>query len=253
MADTWIISSLDANKLAPEHRNQYFDKRFKAIVKYAPHVNAMMQEPYFMDDAFRVPLEDYLKHLVLFNETLICTNEGEVMGAAVFSDVVPGRKAVFAGWINPEWRSGSPFARQKLVRETFNDVLSYAWDDLKLVKLTSQCATINRPAIRLLENLGFKRVGTVRYELQIMSELVDMFQYELINPIYVELLDGIRLKTKRTKQSATPIQHDEPVKSGDLAASGDDSERTVSDQSIRYREVSVEEQLAFADGSEDDE
>ncbi|HIA51284.1 MAG TPA: N-acetyltransferase [Candidatus Melainabacteria bacterium] len=252
---TWIASSLKGKQLPANLQEKYFKDRYDLLAKYADHIVDMLSEPNFIDDMFRIPVADYLKYLVLSCETLLVQDDQEgVMGAAVFSDVLPGRHAEFGGYIVPAFREGASIPRLRAVRKAMHeDVLDYAWNDLKLVKLTSRVAKINKSAIRLLENLGFRRVGELRYEMQLSGSLVDMFLYELINPTYTEILNGFRTKNNRTKLPAVAVQHDEPVKSGHQFASRIDTERTPSDERPRYRQVSVEEQLAFADGSEDDE
>lgn len=252
--DTWIVSSRKGYELPANLQEEYFTGRYQSLCNYAASVQDMLQEPNFIDDLFRIPIAEYLRHLVLHCETLVVCLGDQVMGAAVFSDVIPGRCAEFGGWIHPSFRQG--ISKQRLVRHAmYGDVLDYAWTDLGLTKLTARCAKINTPAIRLLENLGFRLIGESRYDMQVFGKLVDTLHFELINPKYKEILeDGWRrIKTTRTKLPAAPLHDDEPDESGNELAFDDAAERSSGDVSPRYREVSVEEQLAFADGYEDDE
>lgn len=252
--DTWIVSSRKGYELPANLQEEYFTGRYNALCNYAASVQTMLQEPHFIDDLFRIPIAEYLRYLVLHCETLVVCHDNQVMGAAVFSDVIPGRRAEFGGWIHPEFRKG--IGNQRLVRHAmYGDVLDYAWNDLGLTKLTSRCAKINTPAIRLLENLGFRLIGESKYDMQVFGKLVDTLHFELINPKFKEILeDGWRrIKTTRTKLPAAPLHDNEPDEPGDEPAINDAAERPAGDLAPRYREVSVEEQLAFASGFEDDE
>lgn len=251
--DTWIISSMKGNELPDNLRRQYFTDRFNRLCKYAESVQDMLQEPNFIDDLFRIPIAQYLEYLVLHCETMVVEHEGSVMGAAVLSDLIPGRRAEFGGWIHPTFREG--LTNQKLVRSAmFGDVLDYAWNDLKLVKLTARCAKINKPAIRLLRNIGFRLIGESELDMQVLGNLVDTLHFECINPNFKEIFNGWRrIKTDGTKLSAAPVRDHEQAEPSDESTGDNAAECAASDGRPRYREISAEEQQSFAIGLEDDE
>lgn len=187
----------------------------------------MLNEPFFVDDDFRVTPEAYAEYLVTQCDTLVCKSDEKIVGIAVFSDIRAQRSAEFIGWISPAFREG--FSNQKVTRSFLHgEVLDYAWNDLKLVKLEAWVYPENTGALALLTNLGFKYVGECAADMKINGELVATMQWELVNPVYRDL-DDLPERVKKqpdededdaAEAEGDAIQHDgalafEPAAAGD--------------------------------------
>lgn len=180
---TLVVSALQGLSKPEQVRTQYYQSRYQALLKFKDVIQAILAEPLFLDDFHRVEPEVYCNFLVHSAETLICKNGSEVVGVGCFSEVVPSRSATFFGWITPAARAG--FGGQKMMRSFLHeDVLDYAWNTLKLIRLEARCHPDNKAAASLLENAGFRMVGRLSSDLLIYGNLSDTLLWELVNPNY---------------------------------------------------------------------
>lgn len=147
-----------------------------------------------------VPAETYCRFMVRTQETLICKRDADVVGLACFSEIVPGRSATFLGWIAPGAREG--FGNQKMMRSFLHDdVLGYAWNTLKLIRLEARCHPGNHAAVSLLKNAGFRMVGTCQADLLLHGQLCATLLWELVNPaVVIDDEDGLPETTREIEE-----------------------------------------------------
>lgn len=225
------MSAKQAYLLPDNVRQTYFEKRLQAIAKYAPIFEQLLAEPYVVDDYFRVPVDQFLGYAVTQCETLICREGDNVVGVAMFMHVIPTRSAEILAWIAPEYRKDN-YAGQKAVLEFIrDDIFPYAWETLNLPRVEAIIATPNKSSIALVENIGFRKIGTARLDLQFFGQLSDSFRFELINPAYEigeveELIHGRESAELRSTDYAGDQFETEPDDESSVGVPDSDSIRS---------------------------
>ena len=178
------MSAVEGYKLPIAIQGKYFKDRFDALKRYTGAFEQMLQEPMMFDDQHRLPLDELLQQLVMTSEVLVCVDGDDIVGVAIFYDVCVTHSAHFGGWVSPKYRQG--FSNQKLVREFLCDnVMDYAWNDLKLIRVESKVAHENVSAHSFARHAGFDSVGYLTMEMAFFGRLCDSVIYEAVNPAYV--------------------------------------------------------------------
>jgi len=227
---TYTISALKGYQQQPQMRERYFQARYEALAPYKSSFQAMMDEQYLIDDMYRTDIDDYLKRLVTGCETLIFLDVKAVVGIAIFNNIVVGRSAEFAGWVAPEYRSPNYQGQKAVKLFADEDVLDYAWNELKLVKMEARVATSNLPGQSFMKNVGFARIGEIAVDLQFYDQLFDSVLFELVNPAFrlppvEERIHGIRRQEKQQFQlTDVPAADDGEAPANDEPSSWDDSD-----------------------------
>lgn len=111
-----------------------------------------------------------------------------ILGAVEISQIVGGKfRSAYLGY-----HIGAPFARQGYMREALVAVLRLAFGPLRLHRIEANIQPRNRPSIRLVKSLGFRREGYSRRYLKIGGRWRDHERWALL----VE--DWRRLRGART-------------------------------------------------------
>jgi RimJ/RimL family protein N-acetyltransferase len=225
--DVLVCSAASLRQADPKIQLTLADRRIQALSRFSAIFEDMLAQPYFLDEMCRSTLEDYIRYLVTNCETLILTADKEVVGAAIFSSIVPGRDAQFAGWVDPSYRLNAGYRRQRLVADLMREeVLPHAWNDLKLLRLESRVCIKNRPAIKFAMNAGFAPVGKLNFEFMTSRTLFDTFLLEAVNPAL--RLDPLTVKAQNDK-SATKRSESEYVGDDDDESFESDDESPALD------------------------
>lgn len=145
-----------------------------------------------------------MEWLAVYCDTIICKNDDEVVGIAVFYGMVPERSIQIMAWVAPEYRSPN-HSGQKIVKAFAEEnILPHAWD-LGVAKINAACAVENTGCIAFMENCGFRNIGISRLALQFSGQLSDSVLYELINPAY-RVLDEEVEEDEDGRERANDIQ-----------------------------------------------
>ncbi|WP_267640760.1 GNAT family N-acetyltransferase [Haloarchaeobius amylolyticus] len=109
------------------------------------------------------------------NLAFVAIHAGERVGFVALFDVehVPGR-ARLGYWVVPE-HQGEGYAT-----EMVDLVVEYAFDELRLHKVTADTLAANEASQRVLEKLGFDREGVLREHEYIDGSFVDSHLYAIL-------------------------------------------------------------------------
>lgn len=98
--------------------------------------------------------------------------EYERLGMVELNDVEWERgRAEVAFWITPDHQAGG------YGRDALSTLVDYAFEQLRLHKLTAEAFATNETSIQLLESVGFEREGRLREEEYVDGEWVDVIRY----------------------------------------------------------------------------
>ncbi len=105
----------------------------------------------------------------------ICSNEtDEIVGGVglhlALADENRGSAEIGYSLRSDHWGKGLGIEAAKMLTW-------FAFDELKLHRLTAHCRTHNRPSIRLLEKLGFRREGHFLQDTWVRGTLMDSYWY----------------------------------------------------------------------------
>jgi RimJ/RimL family protein N-acetyltransferase len=177
-----VLSAQAGYQQAAESQLGYFQAQLDELANYIESFEAMYSEPLIFDDSLRVGIEEFLKQIVLACEILILLDEASaVAGICIFNPVRKDINYEIIGWVAPKYRVG--IANQRFVLQRYREeVLPYAWNRLKIVKLSSTTHVQNRAAIRFNRNVGLEMTGHSRKEMMVQGELCDALRFECINP-----------------------------------------------------------------------
>ena len=97
------------------------------------------------------------------------------VGMVELNDVEWDRaRAEVAFWVAPEHQSAG------YGRDALETLVTYAFDQLDLHKLTAEAFATNEASMRLLESVGFVEEGRLREEEYVDGEWVDVVRYGLL-------------------------------------------------------------------------
>lgn len=204
--------------LPAELRQGYFEALYEKHKQHVGRYLPAFEEPLFLDDG-KKQTADLLWEMATGHDVFVCLEGEKVVGFASLHSFSASRHAELLGYVSPEYRKT---LGRKTARFVMQDLLPYAWNELRLIKLKASVSERNTGAIRFLTRLGFICCGRHRVEELFGGRLHDILDFELLNPAYFPEVEA-SVRTAEEQQQPTGNDDVSVPKSGDNVAGGDAS------------------------------
>ncbi len=116
-------------------------------------------------------------HRWLYELAIVLKETKEFIGILSLYDVSkPDKKAKIGYWIGKNYR------KRGYAKEAISEIISYAFKELNLNKISAKTMIDNKASIALLENQGFRKVGVLMKDKIIDNKEHDVIEWEKLNP-----------------------------------------------------------------------
>ncbi len=115
-------------------------------------------------------------HRWLYELGIVLKETQEFMGIVSLYDVdKPENKAKLGYWIGKKYR------RKGYTKEAIEEIIKFAFKELKLNKISAKTMASNKKSESLLKKLNFRKVGIKRWDKVIEGKKYDVKEWELLN------------------------------------------------------------------------
>jgi [ribosomal protein S5]-alanine N-acetyltransferase len=115
-------------------------------------------------------------HRWLYELGIVLKETQEFMGIVSLYDVdKPENKAKLGYWIGKRYR------RKGYTKEAIEEIIRFAFKELKLNKISAKTMASNKKSESLLKKLNFRKVGIRRWDKVIEEKKYDVKEWELLN------------------------------------------------------------------------
>ena len=120
----------------------------------------------------RVPRSEEVFHFLFYAE-----NISEPAGYVSYFDINErNRSCEFGYCINPKFRN------KGYGKTMLTEFITHMFTNTNLTKLYCQTASFNKPSVKMLESLGFKRDGILREHHELDGKFYDDYVYSVLRP-----------------------------------------------------------------------
>ncbi len=117
-------------------------------------------------------------HRWLYELGIVLKETKEFMGIVSLYDVdKPENKAKLGYWIGKNYR------RKGYTEEAVKEVIRFAFEELKLNKISAKTMANNKKSEFLLKKLSFRKVGIKKWDKVIEGKKCDVKEWELLNEL----------------------------------------------------------------------
>ena len=166
-----IIRDLKEND-AKEFAKQGNDKEINYFNWYLPF-------PLTLEKAKKIILKRSVEqkgHRWLYELGIFLKETGGFVGIVSLYDVSkPDNKAKIGYWV------GKDFRKRGYAEEAVKTMIEFAFQELKLNKISAKTMEDNRNSNSLLEKIGFRKIGVSKWDKIIEGKKHDVFEWELLN------------------------------------------------------------------------
>jgi ribosomal-protein-alanine N-acetyltransferase len=158
----------------------YFIRNKEHLESTMPATSASFYELSHWEERLKQNVEEFRKG-VSCRFFVLPKNATMVIGTVSFTQIARGcYQGCFLGYGIDALTQG-----RGLMTEALAAGIEYVFDELNLHKITANYMPCNKPSGRVLEKLGFSRVGVVEQELYLSGKWQDHIQMRLINKHWV--------------------------------------------------------------------
>jgi len=180
----------------------------RGVEQYAPVLELIAKEPFFLDDAYRqmTPV-DMVMNLLSNGEVYFCFLGEALVAFLSINQILPGRHGTFDAWVSPPFR-GNRAVTHAIGKEL---IVDYAFAPfgpfgLGLQKLKANITGANLAAGRAAIAIGFVAIGVSPGDALHDGIPYDTVLLELLNPAYFAPNAGESLSNGPQDSEASDLQ-----------------------------------------------
>jgi [ribosomal protein S5]-alanine N-acetyltransferase len=118
-------------------------------------------------------------HRWLYELGIFIKETGKFAGIVSLYDVSkPEKKAKLGYWLGKEYR-GNGYSKEAILSLIF-----FTFNNLLLNKISAKSLSENYISNKLLESLGFRKIGVSKWDKILQGKKYDVFEWELLNPLF---------------------------------------------------------------------